>query len=143
MLGRNANKLYLLTTSENDFGGSNTNNNKSIYTKYPNLFKYESDQADKQLLFDNAIIQKKMVKLYIFLYNDLLELFSTATFNDENEIERSEDESDTECDRSLESTEEIKNSRSEFINKKLRPFELPQSMINKIKKQYFNFKKNF
>lgn len=139
VLGKMANKLYLLTTStpvsiERDFG-LNTNNNKSIYTKYPHLFKYESDQSDKQWLFENSIIDKKMVRLYIFLYNDLVDLFSSATFN-ENES-YSEDESDEAV--SLDGNE--KSERVEFINKKLKPFNLPQSMIQKIKKQYLYFKK--
>jgi hypothetical protein len=139
VLGKYANKLYLLTTStpvstERDFG-LNTNNNKSIYTKYPHLFKYESDQTDKQWLFENSIIDKKMVRLYIFLYNDLVDLFSSATFNE------NESDSEYESDEAVSLDGNEKSERVEFIHKKLKPFNLPQSMIHKIKKQYFNFKK--
>ena len=147
----------MLTTSTSaDVDLGNTNSNKSIYTKHPGLFKYESDQNDKQWLFDNSIIQKKMVKLYIFLYTDLLDLFKTATFIDkQNEyaIENSDDETNSDSEEiSLDESvlnsaatnvesNEIKNNRIEFINKQLKPFVLPQQMVNKIKKQYLNFKK--
>ena len=151
-MGQNANKLFLLTSVEND---NNNNNNKSIYTKYPRLFKYELDQVDKQYLFDNLIIPKKMVKLYIFLYIDLLELFKTAIFNKKNEIEEgcSDDEEDVLGSDEVQLVEkeatgtsdsvngENNKNRIEFINKQLNPFQLPQFMIYKLKKQYFNFKK--
>lgn len=68
----NTNNNNNLTDNNNNDASSN---NKSIYTKYPNLFKYESDQADKKWLFDNSFIQKKVVKCYLLLYSDLNEIF--------------------------------------------------------------------
>jgi hypothetical protein len=148
VLGQNANKLYLLTSAvENDLVF-----HKSIYTKYPALFKYELDHFDKQWLFDNLIIRKKMVKLYIFIFADLLELFKTATFDKKKEIENISSGSDEDGEDVEEDVKEAKRvsdnvydendkNRIEFIKKHLSPFQLPQLIINKIKKQYLSFQK--
>lgn len=145
VLGQNANKLYLLTSAvENDLVF-----HKSIYTKYPALFKYELDHFDKQWLFDNLIIRRKMVKMYIFIFADLLVVFKTATFDKKKEIESISSGSDEDgVDDEEEATrvsdnvyDENDKNRIEFIKKHLIPFQLPQLIINKIKKQYLSFQK--
>ncbi len=141
VLGQTANKLYLLTSAvENDLVF-----HKSIYTKYPALFKYELDHFDKQWLFDNLIIRKKMVKLYIFIFADLLELFKTATFDKIESISSGSDEDGVDVEEATRVSDNVYDendkNRIEFIKKHLSPFQLPQLIINKIKKQFLSFQK--
>lgn len=111
VFGKNANDLINnnQTTSLNE--NQINNNNKSIYAKYPYLFKYEADQLDKQWLSKNNGLNRKVVICNILFYDDILKIIETLNNNvnllDEN-----------------------------YLKKKLKPFELPENILFKIKNQY-------
>ena len=137
VLGKNVNELFARsqnlqnkqTTDPND----DNNNSKSIYTRFPNLFKYEADQSDKQWLNEKSIIQRKNVKCFLFLFDEVEELFTNLMFFTSPYFESNinNEELDNKRTQNDKKTNEIK-----LILDKLKPFVLPSSILNKLKKQY-------
>jgi len=97
----------------------NSSNHKSIYTKYPNLFRYEADQSDRQWLNENRIIKRKNLKCYLLLFEEIGQLFSNTNSQD------------------------LANDEFSFesISQQLKTFTLPDSILFKINKSYA-FKKS-
>lgn len=104
------------TTNES----SNNNNNKTIYAKYPSLFRYEADKDDRQWLNENLIIKKKNHKCFLLSYDEIDELFK-ATFKFPNRSE----------------IEEENNTTQTPLKVGLKPFGLPDFILNKLNRQYF------
>jgi hypothetical protein len=64
---------------------TNTNNNtnsKSIYSNYPDLFRYEADQDDRQWLNEKSIIKRKNIKCFLIQLDQVEELFNKELFGD-------------------------------------------------------------
>ena len=58
---KNVNEIFFQQLSNNENVTTNETH-KSIYSKYPNIFKYEADAADRQWLTENSIIKRKNIK---------------------------------------------------------------------------------
>jgi hypothetical protein len=166
------------TTSSSTQLSNNTNNNnnpnpnidnnqqKSIYSKYPHLFRYEADQLDRHWLFDKAIIKRKNLKCYVLVLDDVLEMFMVAlkldncgemvkrlsemlgrregdaNEGDEEDLVGSEsggEEAVATSSSSLSTTNKSPLSQ-ELLYRKLKPFCLPDSILYKLNRQYFKNK---
>jgi hypothetical protein len=118
IVNTNSNSFLNENVDEVDFNENNTNY-KSIYAKYPNLFRYEADQSDRQWLNENHIIKRKNFKCYLLLFDEIEQLFLNT-----NNQESANDE-----------------ISFELISQQLKTFTLPESILFKINKSYL-FKKS-
>jgi hypothetical protein len=132
----------------------NQQTTKSIYSRYPQLFRYEADQHDRHWLNENSIIKRKNLKCYLLAYDEIEELFRTVFKDDDSatddcrpgagiedsaaskkSVEENDDEnendSESECNRST-------ITRQEF-NKCLSPFTLPDFILYKLNRQRHEF----
>lgn len=154
-----------LSNNPNPNQNIDNNQQKSIYSKYPNLFRYEADQLDRHWLFDKAIIKRKNLKCYVLVLDDVLEMFMVAlkldnceemvkrlsemlgrregdeNEGDEEDLVGSESggEEATVTSSSLSTTNKSPLSQ-ELLYKKLKPFSLPDSILYKLNRQYFKNK---
>lgn len=116
--------------------GENTSNAKSIYTKFPNLFRYEADQYDRHWLNENQIIKRKNIKSYLLILDEIDELFR-LNFNKLYDQSESTTSSSTMVDSENEkNNDEFSFDNKESIFKKLKPFTLPDFILYKLKRQY-------
>lgn len=131
VLGKSVNDVFLqiqhqLYEVNSDDSNSSANQNdsinpKSIYSRFPNLFRYGADQQDRQWLSENQIIKRKNIKCNILLLDDINELFKNfLKFN---------------CDHNRQESNILQNER-DLILKKLKTFSLPEFILNKFKKNY-------
>ena len=106
------------TTSDNDQDDmQDFNSNKNIYSKHPNLFKYEADAHDRHWLKENGIVKRKNNKCYLLLSTEVATLFHVKFF-------------------SRNTGDELQ----EQFAKKLKTFGLSGKMIEKVKRKYsFHF----
>ncbi|RMZ94884.1 deoxynucleotidyltransferase terminal-interacting 1, partial [Brachionus plicatilis] len=139
VLGKNVNDVFLeiqqqfYEVNSEDSNSSVTLNDsinpKSIYSRFPNLFRYEADQQDRQWLNENHIIKRKNIKCNILLLDDIFELFknnfklnSNVVVNEKNDDNRQE-QNETQDEKDL-------------ILKNLKTFCLPEFILNKLNKRY-------
>ncbi|CAF0826640.1 unnamed protein product [Brachionus calyciflorus] len=140
VLGKNVNDVYCQVqqyiyeiNSEDSTSSSNQNDSKNIYSKFPNLFRYEADQHDRQWLCENNIIKRKNLKCYLLLFDDINELFmSNFKINSSQETPGINDEAKN----------TLLDERDEIL-KQLKAFTLPDFLLNKLKKNYFTKKSKF
>ena len=92
------------------------NSNKNIYSKHPNLFKYEADASDRLWLKDNGILKRQNTKCYILLSAEVATLFQTKFFSRHHASSS--------------------NSLKEQFAKKLKTFGLTKKMVEKVKRKY-------
>lgn len=155
LLNENSN----LNNQDESANENNTQNNtnKTIYSKYPQMFRYEADQNDRQWLFDNDHIKRKNFKCYLLLFEDVDHLFSLLKpdqqQNKDNQKEEDENDSADEdnfdtlpdnnnnnlndTNQPLVQVREQDNIKKLKITKKLSPFTLPESILYKINRQYY------
>lgn len=144
VLGKHVNELYLQlhqdgtgSSSPNNILNSGTSSSntasingttKSIYTKYPTLFKYEADQADRQWLTEKSILKRKNLKCYILIYDEVLDLFRFKFFAaaDNNGNSKSSEHVDADSSR----------IKMDSMMRKLRAFHLSEKIIDKLRRQY-------
>lgn len=50
------------------------NQSINLYRQTPNLFKYEADIEDKNWLLDNSIIERKNLKVNLYIYNNIINI---------------------------------------------------------------------
>ena len=129
VLGKSANDLYLqfqqmASNMTNDDEATDSreneqddmqdyNSNKNIYSKHPNLFKYEADANDRLWLKENGILKRKNNKCYILLSAEVASLFQAKFFNRHSS-----------------------SSMKEQFAKKLKTFGLTGKMVEKVKRKY-------
>jgi hypothetical protein len=129
VLGKNVNDIFFQHISNNENMSTNETH-KSIYSKYPNVFKYEADAADRQWLTENSIIKRKNIKCFILIFNEIEELLAEIKFG-KNENENEQNDKKTDCNNS--------NSRVEsnaLLLEKLKSFNLPDAILYKLNRQY-------
>lgn len=148
VLGKNANEIYfklqqqfnetsLCEDSSTNNSNNENSNTKSIYTKFPNLFRYEADQDDRHWLNENQIIKRKNLKCFLLIFDEIDELFTTSfrltsSSNNQSKAETNEDD--------LVKSDEFSLENKESILKQLKTFTLPDSILYKLKRQYCNKK---
>ncbi len=129
VLGKNVNDIFFQHISNNENMSTNETH-KSIYSKYPNVFKYEADAADRQWLTENSIIKRKNIKCFILLFSEIEELLAEIKFG-KNENDNEQNDKKAESNTS--------NSRVEsnaLLLKKLKSFNLPDAILYKLNRQY-------
>lgn len=77
----NSETLFVLGKNVNEIFIANNINTKSIYSQFPNLFKYEADNEDRLWLFENSIIERKNFKCFIYLQSEITDLFVQFELN--------------------------------------------------------------
>jgi hypothetical protein len=123
VLGKNVNELFTLMQQQQqqsqsqDTTDNNNNKKRSIYTKFPHLFKYSPDNEDKEWLNNRHIIKRKNIKCFLLCYDQVIQLL----------------------DASLSNGQTINNDH--YLNKKkeLKTFKLPDFILYKLNKQNFYF----
>lgn len=138
VLGKNVNDIFLEIQQQFHEVNSEDSNSlvtadstypKSIYSRFPNLFRYEADQQDRHWLNENQVLKRRNIKCIILLLDEINELFeSNFKLNSRNGLKQKE------CDR----IQELNDSPDEknLILKKLKSFSLPEFILNKLKKNY-------
>ena len=126
VLGKNVNELFFQQLSNEN---ANTNEtHKSIYSKYPKLFKYEADTNDRQWLTENSIIKRKNIKCFILIFSEIEELFSNLKFENNDAF--------IEANSNASPTSKLFESNA-VLSKNLKTFNLPDTILYKLNRQYF------
>lgn len=110
---------------------------KSIYSKHPELFRYEADQFDRQWLNEHSIIKRKNLKCYLIALDDILDVFKSSLrlATDLDVYERVNHVFISTTNDS--STSASRNNGRDLLLKKLKPFSLPDFILYKLNRQYF------
>ena len=131
VLGKNVNEIFFQQLSNNENVTTNETH-KSIYSKYPNIFKYEADAADRQWLTENSIIKRKNIKCFILIFNEIEELFANIKLEkNANGNEQNHDKAESNCNGISGRLE-----TNAFLLKKLKTFNLPDPILYKLNRQY-------
>lgn len=146
VLGKNANDIFLElqqqfyeVNSEDSYSSVSQADwayPKSIYSRFPNLFRYEADQQDRHWLNDNQILKRRNIKCIILLLDEINELFKdNFKLNSSNGLKDTENENRQESNDSPD--------EKDLILGKLKSFSLPKFILNKLKKNYSIRKSKF
>lgn len=149
VLGKNVNEIYAKFQQQQSSGctsgslepdeaeshcGTTSSEAKSIYSKYPELFRYEADAFDRAWLNQKAIIKRKNLKCYLLALDDVITAFKTL-FKLSSESDVFDRVNEVLVDE-LSTNAALTNSRDLFI-KKLKPFSLHDITLYKLNREYF------
>ena len=112
---------------------------KSIYSKHPELFRYEADQFDRQWLNEHSIIKRKNLKCYLIALDDILDVFKSSLrlATDLDVYERVNQMFISSSSTNDSSSSASRNNGRDLLVKKLKPFSLPDFILYKLNRQYF------
>jgi predicted AAA+ superfamily ATPase len=112
---------------------------KSIYSKHPELFRYEADQFDRQWLNEHSIIKRKNLKCYLIALDDILDVFKSSLrlATDLDVYERVNQVFISSSTTNDSSSSASRNNGRDLLVKKLKPFSLPDFILYKLNRQYF------
>lgn len=136
MLGKIVNELFInnqqQTNDQLDETNEANHNNKSIYTRYPNIYKYEADHYDRKWLTENSIIKRKNLKCYILVLSEAEELITNSPSSFHLDLTNNNNSSSEKSDKQV--------VNRDVLIKKLKPFNLPDSILYKLNKHYSKLK---